>query len=1500
MHKTVTALIFYYALTFVLKGESLSVDLRYRYQNDKEFNLRVSKESWDTKKTAVIVCDMWDSHHCYNAVKRVEQLAPEIDKFVSEMRRKGAVIIHAPSSCMEHYKDHPSRIRSLNTKKSKNLPKDINKWLHWINAEEEQAGYPIDHSDGGEDDTPEEHLEWEKKLKSMGRNPRSPWLRQIGSININEGNDYITDSGEENWNILESNSIKNVMIVGVHTNMCVLGRPFGLRQLAKNGMNVVLVRDLTDTMYNPKMEPKVSHFVGTDLIVNHIEKYVCPTVVSSQVTGDKAFKFKNDHRKKILFLIGEREYSTELTLPFFAEEHLSSKYKLEFLFADDNDNDFGDIENSLIDADLLFVSVRRRSLKAPDMASIKHFIKSGKPVLGIRTSSHAFSLRGKPPPKGELVWEEFDQQVFGGNYSNHYGNELTAFGMINDVDHYIIDGVNPKAFVTGGSLYKVLPLKKSTKVIVDGYTSKKEVKQPLAWINENDFGGKSFYTSLGHVDDFKNINFINILKNAVDWLINDKATKIKKLSFKKKPLHEQVHGALSPDGSHSLLEVSEDLQIDLMLSEPLVAQPLHLSFDYKGRLWVVQYTQYPDPAGLKRLSRDKVWRVAYDKFPPPPPHALDSPFRGTDKITIHEDTDNDGMFDNHKVFVDGLNMATSVAHDANGVWVTNPPYLIYYKDANSDDIPDGKPEVHLTGFGLEDSHSIANSLVVGADGWIYGAQGSTISASIIENMSDVRSTPTKSMGQNIWRYSPRKKKYEIYAEGGGNAFGLELDSRGRIYSGHNGGDTRGFHYVKGSYYQKNWGKHGSLTNQYAFGFFPAMRNAQVERFTHQFIIYEDKSLPKRFHGKLLGVDVLHNNVVMSEITPDGSTFKTKDLERFITSKDPWFRPVMIADSPDGSVFIADWYDQQVNHYRNHEGNIDKKLGRIYRVSKKGITSKKKFNLRTCDELNLIEFLSSDSRWLRRMALIELKSRDSFKLESINWKDNPQNISQFEFINAANHYLDIEKIDDPGVRGYAIRSIAERPDSHKFYEKINKIAISEKNPEVISQLISSIMLFHNSMKIQLVEKLLLRSEFVNDPFIPLQLWWAIESIVSYDDNFVRVLFSDPETWNSKLIRKHIIERLIRRYSEEGDFNSYSMCEFLLRNAPDENYKNSLINGFLIGQKGNGYGSLPNGLIKIFEENKKQLPVDLRIIIQDESVIDEAIARINNNKLKESEVVSILSSLSLIKNKKVFEFLKTYLERISSDNIEVVLLASLTNYAAEKDVQNIAFNKLSSKYESVRNEALDLLMSDVDASHFLIQKVDDSEFEFPFRNQALVEKLKVHDSALINAFLEKAKYKDIEGLTPALEAEIARVKSIITSGGGNPKKGEVVFKNRCIGCHKMFNNGGQIGPDLTSYQKNDHDTLLISVIAPGAEIREGYENIILKIDDGLIFSGFLLEETKNNLVIKQLNGITKVFPKNKIVSTTKTGASLMPMGLLNDLSNDQIIDLFAYLRSTTPPY
>jgi nicotinamidase-related amidase len=260
------------------------------------YEVRERARRWEPRKTAIIICDMWDLHHCKRAVERVREMAPRMNAVSARAREMGVLIIHAPSSCMAPYEDTPMRRRAREAPRAKNLPRDIGSWCPKIPAEE-KGRYPIDQSDGGEDDEPAEHAAWAAKLQAQGRNPRAPWKSQIDLLKMDE-RDAVSDSGVEIWNLLEARGIGHVILTGVHTNMCVLGRPFGLRQMAKNGKNVVLLRDLTDTMYNPARWPHVSHFRGTELIVEHIEKFVCPTITSDQILGGKPFRFRGDLEAK--------------------------------------------------------------------------------------------------------------------------------------------------------------------------------------------------------------------------------------------------------------------------------------------------------------------------------------------------------------------------------------------------------------------------------------------------------------------------------------------------------------------------------------------------------------------------------------------------------------------------------------------------------------------------------------------------------------------------------------------------------------------------------------------------------------------------------------------------------------------------------------------------------------------------------------------------------------------------------------------------------------------------------------------------------------------------------------------------------------------------------------------------------------------------------------------------------------------------------------------------
>lgn len=270
------------------QSEVLTLHTRERDQKPEGQISVVEKTSeWESSKTAIIICDMWDDHWCKGAAARVGELAVPMNQMVSTARSKGVLIIHAPSSVVGFYQGTPQRERAINAVFSES-PSPLSKAERWGTSwcwpdPKIEPNMPIEDSDMG--------CDCKVKCKI-----REAWTRQNELIQIHK-DDVITDNGQETVNVLEERGIDNVILVGVHLNMCVLGRPFGIRQMVKVGKNVVLMRDMTDTMYNHEMRPFVSHFDGTDLVVNHIEQYWCPSIVSTDVTGKPPFRFKEDNRK---------------------------------------------------------------------------------------------------------------------------------------------------------------------------------------------------------------------------------------------------------------------------------------------------------------------------------------------------------------------------------------------------------------------------------------------------------------------------------------------------------------------------------------------------------------------------------------------------------------------------------------------------------------------------------------------------------------------------------------------------------------------------------------------------------------------------------------------------------------------------------------------------------------------------------------------------------------------------------------------------------------------------------------------------------------------------------------------------------------------------------------------------------------------------------------------------------------------------------------------------
>ena len=264
-------------------GSPLTLNLRKRVEVAAETNrwhAITTPTKWDSKQTAVVVCDMWDKHWCPNATTRVAEMAPRMNEIIKAARARGALIIHCPSDTLEFYKDTPQR-KLAQSAPAVATKRPLERWCR-IDLTKE-APLPIDDTDGGCD------------CAEPVKNYRA-WTRQIATIEIHDG-DAITDS-DEAYRLMKSRGIENVIVMGVHTNMCVLGRPFSIRQLVYQGLNVALMRDMTDTMYNPERPPGVDHFTGTDLVIQHVERHWCPSFTSTDITGKPAFRFKEDKQPK--------------------------------------------------------------------------------------------------------------------------------------------------------------------------------------------------------------------------------------------------------------------------------------------------------------------------------------------------------------------------------------------------------------------------------------------------------------------------------------------------------------------------------------------------------------------------------------------------------------------------------------------------------------------------------------------------------------------------------------------------------------------------------------------------------------------------------------------------------------------------------------------------------------------------------------------------------------------------------------------------------------------------------------------------------------------------------------------------------------------------------------------------------------------------------------------------------------------------------------------------
>ncbi len=972
-----------------------------------------------------------------------------------------------------------------------------------------------------------------------------------------------------------------------------------------------------------------------------------------------------------------------------------------------------------------------------------------------------------------------------------------------------------------------------------------------------------------------------------------------------------------PDEAVRHMTVAEGFEVQLVAAEPLVRQPVAIEFDDRGRLWVVQYLQYPNPAGLQRVKVDRYSRTVYDQRPEPPPRGTP----GNDRITILEDTNGDGRVDQAKDFVAGLNLASGLAFGHGGVFVLNAPYLLFYADRNDDDVPDGDPEVLLTGFGIEDAHSVANSLTWGPDGWLYGCQGSTVTANIrgIE------------FQQGVWRYHPTSKRFELFCEGGGNSWGLDFDAQGELFYSTNFGGFVMLHGVQGAYYWKNFGKHGALHNPYAFGYFDHVPHANFTggHVTDGGIIYQGDLFPAEFRGRYIAADLLGHAVHWHTLTPRGSTFASSHGGTLLAANDTWFAPSDVTMGPDGAVYVADWHDARTAH-PDPDADWDRRNGRIYRIQPRDVPRPAPRDLHSANNENLIAELAGQNQWYVRHARRHLAERATKnplpevvatltkfacgEMAPVGQATSAQAklpsplealwaLACVNGLDAAS-IAELLQSPDPHVRAWTVRLAGDACEvSPDIAERLAKMAASEPSVIVRRQLACTAQRLPAAAALPIVTALALHSEDLDDPYLPLLDWWALERCALPARDEVLENLGTARARQSRLVRDFLLPRLVRRYAAERTTDSAAACLAILAMAPDLKNRQGLWAALdeawqgrpTIAEASAGIAQLANADWQLQRDDAALARLATRL----GSAAPRAyvLARALDQQADETTRIEMLNTLAEIGMPDDLIALPPLLNESSRPAVQTAAMRAL---ARGNDPQLahellLAYPKLS---PSLQIQVRDVLLAKRAWARLLLDQVASGAIkpqDFPVEQ---LRQVAAHDDEGLNALVREF-WGTIHQATAEERLAVARrLNNDLRAAAGHPQAGREIFRKQCGICHTLHGEGEKIGPDLTHANRRDREFLLNSIVDPSAVVRKEFTNYAVQTVDGRLLNGLVVDQNADSITLLTAKNERLRLSRSEIDKLTESPLSLMPDNIAEQLSPQNLRDLFAWLEQSSP--
>lgn len=970
----------------------------------------------------------------------------------------------------------------------------------------------------------------------------------------------------------------------------------------------------------------------------------------------------------------------------------------------------------------------------------------------------------------------------------------------------------------------------------------------------------------------------------------------------------------SPDEAVKRMKLPDGFTVRAVATEPMIRQPVSMSFDARGRLWVLQYLQYPNPAGLKAVKQDQYLRTVWDKIPAPPPKGD----KGADRITILYDPDEHGVYKKSKDFLKDLNCASGFCIGNGGVYVAQPPYLLFYPDKDEDDVPDGDPEVVLKGFGMEDSHSTANSLQWGPDGWLYGAQGSTVTA-LIRNPAKPNAPPIE-FQQGIWRYHPHTKEFELFSEGGGNTWGLDFDKHGQIISGTNWGGFACLHQMQGAYYIKGFSKHGPLHNPHAYGHLDHVpyKDFKGGHVTCGGVVYQGDTFPEEYRDQYIAGNLLLNAVYMHKLEPNGSTFKARHGADLLVASDTWHRPVDLLVGPDGSVYVADWYDKRAAHL-DPVDNWDRTNGRIYKIEYKGTPKFPTFDLRKKSSAELVEFLKHENKWWRNEARRILAERhDKSVYETLKkWVKNEKGLLALEALWAlyvsggwnSDFAHSVAQHQNEHVRAWVLR-FAEEAGDRQLENMFHVSAFynaDECSPIVLAQWACTakrLTAFHAA---RLAWFVLQSPISTKDSQLQLLAWWALEKAIGGGNSGFVLVSSSYDFAEPKIAI--VTERIFRRLMACPDYEDMTVVERLkdMRSTSSTDGIPHAIRGILIALQQDPQRESAKSLVEAIVAERKANPKDNTILetlfrLHEPAAIRTIRDRAWEGTTPDAERIKALDLLRQTRDEKSFDICKTSLQL--GKNSDAVLLALLAGLEAVDDptVPKVVLADYAKWSPAVKKRAIAVLSSRPSWALALLKAVDAEKFPKADLSVDQVRPVVAFKDAEVTKLAEKHWGKIGPATAGEKQARLTTLNIMLGKAGpGDVVAGKAAFAKHCAACHTLHNEGGKVGPDLTSADRKNRGYLLAQIVDPSGYIRPEFVTYTIATVDGRTLSGVV--EPGGGEAVTLVNVVDNkpqktVVPKADIDTMVPSPVSLMPEKLLDSLGDIEIRDLFAYIQADVP--